>query len=453
MAALRVIGQTDLMLLVDNALRRRAAEQAPVRVAMVGAGFMGRGVANQIVNSVPGMELVAISNRRVDSARRAYAEARAPEPVMAASEAELQAAIARGLPVVTDDPSLLSRGEGIDAILEVTGSVEFGAEVVLDAIAHGKHVVVMNPELDGTVGPLLKLRADAAGVVYTTSDGDQPGVQGNLYRYVQGLGLTPLLMGNVKGLQDPYRNPTTQEGFARRWGQNPYMVTSFADGTKIAFEQATVANAFGLTVLARGMTGLDHDGHIDELTRRFDADELRAHGGVVDYVVGARPGPAVFCLAIHDDPSQQHYLNLYKLGEGPLYCLYQPYHLCHFETPSSLARAVLFDDATMAPDGAPRVEVVATAKVALGQGQTLDGLGGYLTYGEAERASTTVEERLLPIGIAEGCRLVRDVPQDRTLTYDDVELPPGRLVDRLRAEMAQRFGPEPAVSATPVSQV
>ena len=217
MAALRVIGQTDLMLLVDNALRRRAAERAPVRVAMVGAGFMGRGVANQIVNSVPGMELVAISNRRVDSARRAYAEARAPEPVMAASEAELQAAIARGLPVVTDDPSLLSRGEGIDAILEVTGSVEFGAEVVLDAIAHGKHVVVMNPELDGTVGPLLKLRADAAGVVYTTSDGDQPGVQGNLYRYVQGLGLTPLLMGNVKGLQDPYRNPTTQEGFARRW--------------------------------------------------------------------------------------------------------------------------------------------------------------------------------------------------------------------------------------------
>jgi predicted homoserine dehydrogenase-like protein len=363
---------------------------------------------------------------------------------VATTEGELQDAIARGTPVVTQDASLLSGGEGIDVLLEVTGSVEFGARVVLDAIAHGTHVVVMNPELDGTVGPLLKVRADEAGVVYTTSDGDQPGVQGNLYRYVRGLGLTPLLMGNVKGLQDAYRNPTTQEGFARRWGQNPYMVTSFADGTKISFEQATVANAFGLTVLERGMRGLSHDGHIDELTQRFDADELRALGGVVDYVVGARPGPSVFCLAAHDDPKQQHYLNLYKLGEGPLYCLYQPYHLCHFETPSSLARAVLFHDATMAPDGAPRVEVVATAKVDLAPGELLDGLGGYKTYGEAERASTTAEERLLPIGVADGCRLVRDVPRDQTLTYDDVELPPGRLVDRLRAEMGQMFGLVPA---------
>ena len=76
-------------------------------------------------------------------------------------------------------------------------------------------------------------------MVYSASDGDQPGVQMNLYRFVQGLGVTPLVCGNIKGLQDTYRNPTTQEGFAERWGQNPYMVTSFADGTKISFEQAT----------------------------------------------------------------------------------------------------------------------------------------------------------------------------------------------------------------------
>jgi len=428
------------MFIVDTALRKREAEGRPIRVAMVGAGFMGRGVANQIVNSVPGMDIVAISNRRLEGARRAYDEAGAGEPRVVESLAQIDDAIAAGVPAITEDPSLLCRAEGIEALLEVTGTIEFGAAVVLDAIEHGKHVVVMNPELDGTVGPLLKARADRAGVVYTTSDGDQPGVEGNLFRYVRGLGITPLLMGNIKGLQDPYRNPTTQEGFARKWGQNPYMVTSFADGTKVSFEQATVANAFGLTVIKRGMTGLEHPGHVDELTSRFDVDQLRELGGVVDYVVGSKPSPGVFCLGTHDDPKQRHYLNLYKLGEGPLYSFYHPYHLCHFETPMSLARAVLFGDATMAPDGAPKVEVVTTAKVDLKAGQELDALGGYLTYGEAEAAGVAAEERLLPIGVAEGCRVTRDLPKDHHLTYDDVELPPGRLADRLRAEQTEMFG-------------
>ena len=228
---------------------------------------------------------------------------------------------------------------------------------------------------------MLKLRADRAGVVYSASDGDQPGVQMNLYRFVSAVGVTPLMCGNIKGLHDPSRNPTTQQDFARRWGQNPHMVTSFADGTKISFEQATVANATGMTVARRGMLGYEHQGHVDELTRRYDVDELRDLGGIVDYVVGAEPGPGVFVLGTHDDPKQRHYLNLYKLGEGPLYCFYTPYHLCHFEAPLSLARAVLFEDAVMAPAGPPRVEVVATAKVDLSSGDKLDGMGGYLTYG------------------------------------------------------------------------
>ena len=155
---------------------------------------------------------------------------------------------------------------------------------------------LMNAELDGTVGPILKVYADKAGVILTASDGDQPGVQMNLYRFVHGIGLTPLVCGNIKGLQDPYRNPTTQEGFAKKWGQNPHMVTSFADGTKISFEQAIVANATGMCVEQRGMRGGDHDGHVDELCSngRYDVDKLRQLGGVVDYVVKARPGPGVF---------------------------------------------------------------------------------------------------------------------------------------------------------------
>ena len=433
------------MIIADEALRGRAEAGDPLRVAMLGAGFMGRGVANQILNYVEGMDLVAICNRNPDAARRAYAEAGVDEVTAVDGPAQLDAAIAANRYAVTDDPAAVCGAESVEAILEVTGAVEYGAAAVLDAIEHGKHTVVLNAELDGTLGPLLKVYADRAGVVYSASDGDQPGVQMNLYRFVRAIGVTPLLCGNIKGLHDPYRNPTTQEDFARRWGQNPQMVTSFADGTKISFEQATVANATGMTIARRGMLGYEHRGHVDELTERYDVDALKELGGIVDYVVGAEPGPGVFVLGSHDDPKQRHYLNLYKLGEGPLYSFYTPYHLCHFEAPLSLARAVLCEDAVMAPAGPPRVEVVAAAKIDLTPGETIDGLGGYMTYGLCETAAATSEDGLLPIGVAEGCRVVRAVSKDQVLTYDDVDLPAGRLCDELRRQQAALFAADPVV--------
>ena len=427
------------MILVDRALQRRHDEGRPVQVAMVGAGFMGRGVADQIINRTPGMQLVAVSNRTLEGARRAYREAGVQQVEVADDAAGVARAIARGVPVVTDDALALCAADGVDVVCDVTGAVEFGAHVTLEAFAHGRHVVTMNAELDGTVGPLLKQRADAAGVVFSGVDGDQPGVEVNLHRFVRGLGLEPLVCGNIKGLQDPYRNPTTQEGFARQWGQDPAMVTSFADGTKVSFEQAIVANATGMTVARRGMGGADHLGHVDELVEAYDVDQLRNLGGVVDYVVGAKPGPGVFVLATADSPSSRHYLELYKLGKGPLYSFYTPYHLCHFEVPTSLARAVLFGDAVIAAQGAPRVEVVVTAKRDLPAGHLLDGLGGYDSYGEAETAMATAREDLLPMGVAEGCRLRRAVAKDDPLRYADVELPEGRLIDRLRREQTALF--------------
>jgi predicted homoserine dehydrogenase-like protein len=428
------------MILVDSALRRREAEGNPVRVALVGAGFMGRGLTNQIVNSVPGMQLVAIANRTLARAEQAYDEAGVSERRVVTNGDELDKAVADGVAAVTDDYTALCDAASVDAIVEATGAVEFGCHVVVRAIEHGKHVVLMNAEVDATVGPVLSRRATEAGLVYTGCDGDQPGVQMNLVRFVRGIGLTPLVCGNVKGLQDPYRTPTTQAAFAARWGQDPHMVTSFADGTKISIEQATVANATGMSVARRGMGGADHAGHVDELVEHYDIEELRELGGVVDYVVGSRPGPGVYVLGTHDDPKQRHYLELYKLGVGPLYSFYTPYHLCHFEVPMTVARAVLFGDATIAPEAGPQVEVVTIAKQDLAAGTVLDGLGGYDTYGEAEKASVTAAENLLPIGVAEGCRLTRDISKDEVIGYADVVLPAGRLVDELRQEQARIFG-------------
>ncbi|MCK9532430.1 MAG: NAD(P)-dependent oxidoreductase [Gammaproteobacteria bacterium] len=429
------------MILVDKALEQRQQAGNPIRVAMVGAGFMARGIALQIETAVPGMTVVAISNRSVDGARRAYSEAGVNAVTEVASVAQLEQAIASGKRAVTDDPFLLCEAAQVDAIIEVTGTVEFAAAVVMRAIARGKHVIAMNAELDGTLGPILKTYADRAGVVFTNADGDQPGVIMNLYRFAKGIGVKPVLCGNIKGLHDPYRNPTTQEAFAKHWRQKPNMVTSFADGTKISFEQAIVANATGMRVAKRGMHGptVPAGTPIREAVHWYPLDDLLGGPGVVDYVVGAEPGPGVFVLGTCDHPVQQHYLNLYKLGEGPLYCFYTPYHLCHFEVPNTVARAVLFHDAAIAPLGAPTVDVVAAAKIDLAAGAVLDGLGEYMTYGLAENSDVAREQQLLPIGLAVGCRLKRAVSRDTALTYADVEIPPGRLCDQLRREQDEYF--------------
>jgi predicted homoserine dehydrogenase-like protein len=413
---------------------------------MIGAGFMARGLANQIVNVVPGIRLAAIYGRQVSKAADVYRYAREElAPVTANTQCALDMAVRAGKAVVTDDPTLVCRSAEIEVILDVTGAVDFGAHVALDAFAHGKHVVLMNAELDATLGPILQVHARSHGVLLSACDGDQPAVEINLFRFVKGLGLIPRVMGNIKGLQDPYRTPRTQQAFAERWGQRPSMVTSFADGSKVNFEQAVVANATGMTVACRGMLGFRHDGHVDDLTTRYDIDMLRELGGIVDYVVGAQPGPGVYCVAEHTDPRQRHYLNLYKLGEGPLYAFYTPYHLCHFEAPNTIARVVLLGDVAGAPLGPPLVEVCAVAKTDLEAGDVLDNYGHFMTYGEAVSTAERREEGYLPEGLVEGCRLRRGVPRDQVLTYDDVELPPGRLADRLYAEQEERFGLAAAV--------
>src|SRR5262245_49180426 len=254
------------MIILDTMLASREAQGRPIRVGMIGAGFMGQGLTNQIEHSVPGMRMAAVYNRHVDKAVGVYRYAGRDDVVTTNRQEQLDRAARDGRPVVTEDAFLISRSPEIDVVVDVTGSVEFGARVVLEAFAHGKSVVLMNAELDATIGPILQIYAERHGVILSACEGDEPGLQMNLYRWVKGLGLIPRVMGNVKGLQDPYRNPTTQKGFAEKWGQNPAMVTSFADGSKISFEQTIVANATGFKVQSRGMSrGVAYNGSIMDI--------------------------------------------------------------------------------------------------------------------------------------------------------------------------------------------
>ncbi len=430
------------MIIVDKQLEQLAKDHRPIRVGLIGSGFMAKGIARQILKT-HGMKLVGVVNRNTEKAKAMLSEIGVSDHDITevVKRDELHTILHNGNVAVTNDPEVLTSSDFIDVIVEVTGTIEYAAHVVLSAIKHKKHVVLMNAELDGTLGPILKKYADKAGVVITNADGDQPGVMMNLYRYVKGIGMKPVLCGNIKGLHDPYRTPETQKGFAQKYKQQAHMVTSFADGSKISFEQAVVANGTGMGIAKRGMIGptVPAGTHIKDAIGIFPEKELLQGAGIVDYVVQAEPNGGVFVIGYTDNDLDKHYLNYYKMGDGPFYCLYTPYHLCHFDVPNTIARAVLFDDATLAPIGGPVVEVIATAKRDLKKGEALDGIGRFMLYGLAENSKQAREENLLPIGLAEGAVLTRDVEKDEALTFSDVTLPEGRLSDKLWNEQLDAF--------------
>ena len=420
------------MIIVDRALEEREREQAPIRVAIVGAGYMGRGIALEILLRKTGMRLVAVANRTLAEAERAFREAGVDAVRRVGGLDELEAAVAEGVPAATDDVLSVCRCDGVDVVVEATGEVEFGARTAIEAIGHGKHVVLMNAELDATIGPILKQRADAAGVVITDTDGDEPGVAMNLVRYVRALGFEPVLAGNIKGFIDRHRTPATQAEFAARHNQKPPMITSFADGTKLSMEATILANATGFGVTRRGMEGPSY-GHVRDMVGHFDLDRL-LEGGLVDYVLGAEPGTGAFVVGYGDNPIRAQYMSYFKMGDGPLYLWYQPWHLPNFDLPLTVARAALFGDAAVAPIGGPSCEVVAVAKRDLAPGDVLDGIGGFDCYGEIENSATARSDDLLPMGLTRDCAVVRPVSQDTPLTFADVDVPEGRLVDALWTE-------------------
>jgi predicted homoserine dehydrogenase-like protein len=427
---------------IDLELAARAAADRPIRVALVGAGVTGRTIALQLLTPVPGIRLAAVFNRTLARAEQAWQQSGEVTPLHVRDGASLDDASRRGTPAIADDLNALVDSESIDVVIEATGTVEFGAEVVQRSIASGKHVVLVNAELDSTLGPLLHARANQAGVVYTNTDGDEPGVAMTLLRYLRSLGLRPVAAGNLKGMVDHYRTPETQRAFAEKYGQDPRKVTSFADATKLSMEATVLANATGFRTGKRGMFG-PACAHVNEMAGLLPANLLLGEG-LVDFALGAAPHTGAFVVVHEPDPAKQAQLSYYKMGDGPFYVFHTPYHLPHIQIASTIARAALAGDATVAPLGRPVCEVVTVAKRDLQAGEVLDGVGGFTAYGLIENAPTARREDALPMGLAEGCRLVRSVARDTLIRFADVERPAGRLADRLWEEQSAHWGPEGA---------
>ncbi len=422
---------------VDTALRERESAGNPIRVGMVGAGATGRAIALQLGTPVRGIRLAAIANRTLEHAERAFREARVTTWSQVSSAREAENAIVRGLPVLTDDPSVLTTCDAIDILVEVTGSVEPAARVVLQAFDHGKHVVLVNAELDSFIGPILKEKADRAGVVVTHTDGDEPGVAMTLLRYLRSLGLRPVAAGNLKGMVDYYRNPETQRAFAEKHDLDAKKVTSFADATKLSMEATVLANATGFHAGRRGMYGPACK-EVREMANLLPADQMLSTG-LVDYALGAAPYTGAFVIIHEDSPLKRVQLAYYKLGDGPFYVFYTPFHLPHVQIASTIGRAVINLDATVAPIAGPVCEVVTVAKRDLKAGERLDGIGGFCAYGLIDNSATARTLAALPIALSDGCTLRRDISKDAVISFDDIESSGDRLPQKLWREQAERW--------------
>jgi predicted homoserine dehydrogenase-like protein len=433
---------------VDTALQEREASGRPIRVGMVGAGATGRAIALQLGTPVPGIRLAAIANRTPKHGERSFREAGIMEWKRTGSVREAESAIARGIPVLTEDPSMLTACDAIDIIVEVTGTVEAAAQVSLAAFSNGKHVVLVNAELDSLLGPILKAKADEAGVVVTHTDGDEPGVAMTLLRYLRSLGLSPVAAGNIKGMVDHYRTPETQRAFAERNDQDARKVTSFADATKLSMEATVLSNATGFRVGRRGMYG-PACSYVREISQRLPADQMLA-AGLVDYALGAAPHTGAFVIVHEESPLKRIQLAYYKLGDGPFYVFYTPFHLPHIQIASTIGRAVIHRDATVAPIAGPVSEVVTVAKRDLKAGELLDGIGGFCTYGLIDNAAAARAQVALPIGLSEGCALRRGVLKDHVLSFDDVDMPDGGIAHTLWQEQNARWL-RPIPDAQPLS--
>jgi predicted homoserine dehydrogenase-like protein len=412
------------MFIYDD-LKALEAEGRFIKVGLVGAGFMGRGIV-EVMESAPGMKVVAAADIDIGRAAacfeavgvKSFHEVRRKDASRTGTIADFSKER-----VITSDHRLLTELEGLDFIVEATGNPVVGAEVAFHGIMRGKHVGMLNVETDVTVGYYLAMLARNSGVVYTVCTGDEPAAVKELVDFSRTLGFTVVACG--KGKNNPLdvgATPQSLGGRAKEMGLNPRILTEFVDGSKTMVEMACVANAAGLSIDARNMHGPSAD--VEELAGIFRTSErggILGREGVVDYAIG-NVAPGVFAVVRHDRPVVADTLRYLKIGEGPEFLLYRPYHLTNVEVPVSIALGYLYGKSSLSTVSCPRTEVIAIAKRDLARGEFIDSIGGATVYGGIETRETAGREKLLPLGLCEGARLTEDVEKGTAIARTQVEL-------------------------------
>ena len=411
-------------------LARQEKLGRPVRVGLVGAGQMGSGFIAQISRQ-KGVDITAVADVVVDRAIDALRRAGIEDIVQDDDLAALASAIEAGTHVVVNDALALTKLP-LDIVIECSGVPEIAAKVALASLLAGKHVALMTVEADVTVGLLLARIAAQTGSIYTVCRGDEPVECLKLVEYVEDIGLEVILAG--KGKNNPLNQtatPGTLVQEATDKGMNPRMLCSFVDGTKTMIEMAALANAANLQLTKRSMHGPAATvPTLHDIFKPIADGGILQRTGVVDYATGP-VAPGVFVVAKANDPVVREELSYLKLGAGPYFAFYRPYHLASVEAVLSIGEIIIDGQASLAPV-AWNADVSAMAKRDLKVGEKIDGIGGEHVYGDAVPAAEAAANRELPIGLASAGTLIRDVAQGTAITYDDVSLDETKTIVILR---------------------
>lgn len=407
---------------IYDELKSLEKQNRSIKVGLVGAGFMGQGIV-EVMESTPGMVVAAIADINIERAAAGFQAVNFKNFKEIQSAGEAQSINFSEERVISGNYRVIPEIDNLDFIIEATGVPEIGAEVAYYSIMNGKHIGMLNVETDITIGYYLNTLAKKAGSVYTVCTGDEPAAIKEVYDFVKTIGFRVVACG--KGKNNPLEvssTPLTLEKKAEESGLNPRMLTEFVDGSKTMVEMSCVANATGLTIDRRNMHGPRTQ--VEKLTEVFTLKErggILMNEGVVDYAIGDI-APGVFVVARHEGAIVNKTLQYLKLGEGPNYLFYRPYHLTNIEVPVSVALGYLYKKPSIAASFPPTTEVITIAKRNLEKGEYIDYIGGFTVYAGLEKHDYAGKERLLPFGLCEGAKLTADVEKGKPVTYDQVEM-------------------------------
>jgi len=399
--------------------------QAMIKTGVIGCGAMGRGLVYQL-SVTPGIDCAAVADVRLERCTGFLDQLALPYAVVEDVDGMEQAA-ERGLIAVARDGELVIQCAAVDAVIEATNTIIEGGRHAIATLEQGKHLILMNSEIDLIFGPYLARLAAERGLVCASCDGDQYGVLKHLIDELRAWDFELVMAGNIKGFLDRYANPTTIIPEADKRKLDYRMCASYTDGTKLNIEMAIIANAYGLRTAVPGMHGPRAE-HVSDVFEKLDLDALwQNHEPFVDYLLGAEPGGGVFAVGYCEHPYQREMLAYYKMGPGPHYLFYRPYHLCHIEAVATMVESITSGRSILQPDHGFQTNVYAYAKKALEKGDRLDGIGGYCCYGMIENCAGSSLHPGLPICLADGVALEREIEKDEPIMLADVAYDSGRF--------------------------
>ena len=414
------------------------ARRGPVTVGLVGVGQMGLDLMVQL-GLMAGVRLGAAAGRRMDNLRAAAASAgyRPDDMLLTPTANAIDSAIEAGRLALCEGFETMCAAGRIDVIIDATGNPNTGSMIAREAIRNGKHVVMLNVEADITIGRLLKAEAARAGVIYTGAAGDEPTSTIELIGFAQSLGLEIIAAGKGKNNALKFdAMPEDYEVEARARDMNGRMLVEFVDGTKTMVEMTALANATGLVPDVPGMHGpaAAIDVLADVLCSREDGGILSTTG-VVDYSIGKGVAPGVFCVVKPRHPRVLERLTDLKVGKGPCFTLFRPYHLTSLEVPLSALKAVLHRRVDMQPLDRPVAECVALAKRDLAPGDRLGRIGERDYRGFTMRWAEARAAGNLPLGLAESARVLKPIRAGEHLTYANCAPDESLAITQLRREL------------------